>query len=441
MVSERIFSGSLTQGSIAHDINTEGTLSGSHVFGNEAFADGHNLRHYGQISRRVMIFPRPNTSDTTLVGGKPLGKIFDDGLSPNSARVNRVSKFSSWGFLQDSDRFGGFFTAHSKLIDQSTTTILSVPLHLRAEFQTHGAFNATGSDGLHNPGSKIYIKPTQSSEQAPGIIVFDVMTAEPTAKVQEIGVRYNPVFSSLTSVTYDPDTPGAYDTGVFYSANSLFRLGSRGKITQVISHEIEQRDLGYVDLYDDGLPFREHTNPANPAELLRENPLEVYFPITMADPGSTVSMNGVLEPLGIRSNVDISNVEIPFTIRGLRVSTGIDEDVYRKSVIPEDGYDDTNSGVVPYLDAVEYFHGVELPPVFETDDKVIESFSDTSHMRELYFTKNAKRGISVSDDFRKALIKNGFDTSDFDVFDHYGSTGADYFDVRTDSIAFGGLKK
>lgn len=428
MSSVRILSGSLTKGSISYDINEEGTLSGSHVYGAEAYADGANLRSYNQIFRRVMIFPRPNTSDKLLVGGKPIGMKYDDGITPTSPRRQKFSKYSVWGKLYDAYRFPG-----STRIDSTTTFLMTVPPGFPG-----GGFFLTRE--VVNTETKIYVTPEEATDDQPyGDLVFDVVAELEQDPYHRVQVRYNPILSTISFV--DHKIGANNDVGTLFAGQSIFQADTKKKITQVINHEMEQRDIGYPALYDDGLPFKEEIAPENPVELVKTHPQNVYLPLTLVDPGNALSMNGVLEPLGIRSNIDVSGLEIPFTTRGLRGTLGSGEDVYRNSVVISEGYNDGDPKVVPFLDAVEYFGPVELPPVFEPDETQIKKFSDTSHMREIYFEKRAKKGVNVTQDFRTVLISGSFDTSDFESFDYEGTRGIQYFGGGTDSIVYGGLKK
>lgn len=427
MSSVRIANGSLTKGSVAHDINTEGTLSGSHVYGQESYADGANLKYYGQITRRVSIFPRSNSSDSFLVGGKPLIEKFDDTLSPTSSRQQKFSKYTTWGRLYDLSRWKS-----TGRIDHTTQTLLAA---------TDGSFNWAFTSDTINTSTKIYITPPyETDEQPAGNLVFDVVEDLPNSVWPKVKVRYNPVLSTITFVKgFSEDNP--YDVGILHTNKSQFQIDKDRKITQIINHEVEKRDLGYSEIYNDNKPFKEAVEPDNPVPIIELNPEDIYLPLTMVSPANELTMNGVIEPFRIRSEMDWSKSEIPFSTKGIRGSVGYDEDAYRKSVIIFDGYNEGDSDVVPFLDAVEYFWGVELPPVFHLDETTVQKFRDTNNERELYFEKKAKKGITISEDIKNVLLKSSFDTSDSDPFDYSGAKGTSYIGGGTDSLIYGGLKK
>ena len=429
MSSVRIANGSLTKGSVAHDINTEGTLSGSHVYGQESYADGANLKYYGQITRRVSIFPRSNSSDSFLVGGKPLIEKFDDTLSPTSSRQQKFSKYTTWGQLYNAWSF-----PQSSRIDHTVQYLTNIPPGQPGG----GRFFHSGTI---NTSTKIYISPPyETDEQPAGNLVFDVVQDLPEEYWHVVKVRYNPILSTITFVKdFSSDNP--YDVGILYTNKSQFQIDKDRKITQIINHEVEKRDLGYSEIYNDNKPFKEAVEPDNPVPIIELNPEDIYLPLSMVSPANELTMNGVIEPFRIRSEMDWSKSEIPFSTKGIRGSVGYDEDAYRKSVIIFDGYNEGDSDVVPFLDAVEYFWGVELPPVFHLDETTVQKFRDTNNERELYFEKKAKKGITISEDIKNVLLKSSFDTSDSDPFDYSGAKGTSYIGGGTDSLIYGGLKK
>jgi len=225
---------------------------------------------------------------------------------------------------------------------------------------------------------------------------------------------------------------GHTPTGSYYFGDRVWKT--------YLNHVREERDLGQTSLYADSTPFVEMTDPTNPIDIISVHPRDLYLPVSMVDFNSYEASDGIIEPFKIRKKIDHSNIDVPFALEGIRASLS-EEDPFRKSVLFAEGFNRNESGVVPFLDAPEFFGTVELPSIFNEDNKRITPFSDTSHYREIYFSEKAKYGISVSSDIRSVLISGSFDTSDTEPFDSYGSRGADYIDIKTDSIAFGGLLK
>ena len=232
------------------------------------------------------------------------------------------------------------------------------------------------------------------------------------------------------------------------------------KINHVMNHRIERRDLGMTSFLaeDDDEFYKEHVDPTSPIEIIQKNPEDIFLPLTMVDFSSIISRDGVIDPLDMRNKVIVSLIEVPFSIRGIRGSFEI-EDPFRKSSRIQEGtqvslhpasqagvLQDSRigpvSGSVPFLDSPEFFGPVELPSIFQEDHLKIRPFTDTNSDQEVYFDKQAKKGVSVTEDMKNAILKTtAFDTEDAEVFDLYGRRGRDYFGTHTDSIAFGGLLK
>tara|TARA_B100000242_G_C43028020_1_gene478786 strand:+ start:367 stop:1362 length:996 start_codon:yes stop_codon:yes gene_type:complete len=232
------------------------------------------------------------------------------------------------------------------------------------------------------------------------------------------------------------------------------------KISQVMNHRIERRDLGMTSFLaeDDDEFYKEHVDPTSPVEIIQKNPEEIFLPLTMVDFSSIISRDGVIDPLDMRNKVIVSLIEVPFSIRGIRGSFEIEDPFRNNSRIQEGTQVQIHpasqvgvleelrvgpvSGSVPFLDAPEFFGPIELPSVFQEDHLKIRPFTDTNSYQEVYFVKQEKKGVSISNDMRSAILKTtAFDTEDAETFDLYGRRGRDYFGTHTDSIVFGGLLK
>jgi len=221
--------------------------------------------------------------------------------------------------------------------------------------------------------------------------------------------------------------------------NNIVYFGEK-KQTSILSHAMEKRDLGYSQPLE-GNDYFECTNPDDPIEIIGTHPYELYLPSTMVDFSSALVIDGVIDPLEVRSKADRSNLESPFHSRGIRGSFS-NETPFRRTALIHEGYNLKDSPTVPYLDAPEYFGNVELPPIFQEDNMKFTPFTDTNSALELYFPKKELEGYAVSSDIISVLTSgSSFDTADMNEFDIYGRRGTDYFGGGTDSIAFGGLLK
>lgn len=95
------------------------------------------------------------------------------------------------------------------------------------------------------------------------------------------------------------------------------------------NHFWDDRDLGMTDVYQDGELFKD-TATVNPVEIIIQDPLTIDIPKMMVDASDQGLMDGVLEPFPIRSIADRSNIQLPFTARGIKGDMTL-TDVYRKS--------------------------------------------------------------------------------------------------------------
>ena len=95
------------------------------------------------------------------------------------------------------------------------------------------------------------------------------------------------------------------------------------------NHFWDDRDLGMTDVYQDGELFKD-TATVNPVEIITQDPLTIDIPKMMVDASDQGLMDGVLEPFPIRSVADRSNIQLPYTARGIKADMTL-TDVYRKS--------------------------------------------------------------------------------------------------------------
>jgi len=151
-------------------------------------------------------------------------------------------------------------------------------------------------------------------------------------------------------------------------ARSTAQFSVNGKISSRVSHEREQRDLGQPDPYLlDGSPYHETVTVTsgvfNPVALIKEHPFSRELPPYIVDQTGLGSMNGVIEAFPIRSIVDHSTTEIPFTARGVKCSINSMTDAFNRSLIIKTGYNLNETGCPPFLDTIEIMGSASLKSV------------------------------------------------------------------------------
>jgi len=104
---------------------------------------------------------------------------------------------------------------------------------------------------------------------------------------------------------------------------------SQSGVRTAPNHFWDDRDLGMTDVYQDGELFKD-TATVNPVEIIIQDPLTIDIPKMMVDASDQGLMDGVLEPFPIRSVADRSNIQLPYTARGIKADMTL-TDVYRKS--------------------------------------------------------------------------------------------------------------
>ena len=112
--------------------------------------------------------------------------------------------------------------------------------------------------------------------------------------------------------------------------------GNQSGVRSAPNHFWDDRDLGMTDVYQDGELFKD-TATVNPVEIVIQNPLTIDIPKMMVDASDQGLMDGVIEPFPIRSVADRSNIQLPYTARGVRGDLQI-TDVYRKSDVISQEY-------------------------------------------------------------------------------------------------------
>lgn len=244
-------------------------------------------------------------------------------------------------------------------------------------------------------------------------------------------------FQNFSSASIDKNTGE-----VTYSISKVFMNDDgQGALERIPSHKQTQYVYGQTEIYNDDEPYFENTDPSNAVEILSTHSYNLFLPASLVDHSSVSALDGVIQPLLARSLIDLNSIDFPFTALGVKGSVGEAEGPRKKtSFIGNPGYNIDDAKIVPFLDAIEGMGGVSFPTVINTTETKIKPFNDTLHYRDVYFTKQAKKGIAVSSDMSNIIKSGSFVTWDIEDFEKYPAFGSDYLD-GPDSIAFGGLKK
>ena len=246
----------------------------------------------------------------------------------------------------------------------------------------------------------------------------------------------------------------AYNSVIFddtIAGNGPSRLGSKNAINEVV-HELEIANYGQPELFTKGTPYVDDVDSEylsggvggaflGMTDCLTRLPM-VMFNKTLKNPAQ---MDGVIEPLTIRSEIDFSAPEGSDVFYKLRASL-------------EGSFSETIRGNTPimqqvafspvrieaFLDQGEVFgtssQGELSLPGFIMDERIgILPFKDES-IKQF-------RAEGVTDSGMREALMTTTGSSTESMFIHgYRSTAAGFTYVninkfRTDSIAFGGLKK
>jgi hypothetical protein len=217
-------------------------------------------------------------------------------------------------------------------------------------------------------------------------------------------------------------------------------IGGDGRLSERLTHEREQRDLGQSVVYDDGEPF-EDTLDLDPPTIVAKHPVDLILPSQLVAQTSNELTDGVIEPLIIREKIDMSSIEGPFYSHDVRASLGGMIDAFRRSYVIVDGWDldEPDKGTAPFLDSVENMGDIDLPGAFSDDFAKIEPYVDYANDRDKeYTTNNVETTISTTLVSGSTWVDN--DVRTYDKMAAHGFV-FDGDTVGIDSIAYGGLKK
>lgn len=229
---------------------------------------------------------------------------------------------------------------------------------------------------------------------------------------------------------------------------------SSGKFSTRLSHLHEDLNLGGSEIYDDGLPFFDTQN-IDPINVIKMHPVNVELPPLLADHDSISALDGVIDPLRIRPYGDKSTIDAPFHAFGIRGSSGIDTDSYRRSVFFSSGINSGDNTVVEhFLDSVENMANVDLPGAVSDTFAKISPFVEVLNENEKIYNNSR-----VDNDIKKMFILSSSESpgasnrwsgavtrlgqENIKTHDKMSLTGFQYDNniIGVDSIAYGGLLK
>jgi|TARA_R110000824_G_scaffold60050_15_gene160930 hypothetical protein len=232
------------------------------------------------------------------------------------------------------------------------------------------------------------------------------------------------------------------------NSGSQVSLDTTGKISQIIDHRIEKRDLGQTSLFNDNSLFSD-PDPfySDPKIIIEQHPFDLVVPISLVQAaGSPSSMDGVIEPFDIRKIVDRSSIELPYVSHSVKGDM-CPANERRESLIFDDKISLNDSKTRPFLDSQESFGNVDLPGAFSDNEPRVSPFSETTQ-RETFYQKSI-----LDSEIRKVLL-SGFTSGSQTyrasrvrglktdmVVSRHGFHFSQNDNYSYDSIAFGGLKK
>lgn len=245
-------------------------------------------------------------------------------------------------------------------------------------------------------------------------------------------------------------TSGTFGFNITGSISSKANLDTRNRFETYVSHIIEKRDLGQSHEYDDSSPFYEPDIVENdPTIILKKDPEALVLPASLVLAATPASLDGVIEPLTIRSIVDGSSIELPYVIKSIKGSlANIDEK--RNSILFEDSVDlrqtSQSFSTAPFLDSVSSFGDIDQPGSFSDAQENVFPFADTSDIEQ--------ETAPISDSQIVSTLISGFVSSSvayrtpdtaylptYRVVSRHGFVFSQNDNFGYDSIAFGGLLK
>ena len=238
-----------------------------------------------------------------------------------------------------------------------------------------------------------------------------------------------------------------YESIGIAGSGSMVSLDTSGRVTEVLDHVIEKRDLGQTPGYEGNDPYEECDN-FNPVNVIKSHAITFVQPISLVNAGSQPSsFDGVIEPFDIRKIADRTSIEMPYISHSVKGDISI-TNVKRESLIVDDKVDLRDDSTRPFYDSQESFAGlIDLPGVFSDAESNIGPYTEVSQ-RELFY----KSGI-LDNDIRNVMIQGIVSASityrsnrtnnvrSSVVIARHGFVYSQNDNYGYDSIVYGGLKK
>lgn len=235
------------------------------------------------------------------------------------------------------------------------------------------------------------------------------------------------------------------------SVRSSANIDRASRFQTFVVHQVEQRDLGQSAEYERNEPFIEPDNIDKDPTLIIANRREaLVVPTDFVLASSAFSMDGVIEPMTIRSVADNTSIELPYVAKSVKGSLSITNEK-RQSILIVDDQDLRQSGrdfdTAPFLDYVGALGNIDQPGAFSDDRELLVPFFDSSRIEAAYLPG------SVDAEMRNLFLSGVLSGSiqylppDINYFPTYEVTSRHGFvfsqkdNYGYDSIAFGGLKK
>jgi len=271
---------------------------------------------------------------------------------------------------------------------------------------------------------------------------------------QYFATNCSPFINSADSFRYVASGT-SYSFSVFddtTSGRGPGRLTSKNTLTD-LPHELEISNYGQSDEFIKGVPFEDLDGPTSGSVIQfigKTSHLSRYpytlFNKTFRDLGQ---LDGVMEPLTIRSEIDFSSPEGSDTFHKTRATLGGSfEETFRGNlpIIQQVAFSPTRAG--PFLDHPDTFGPssegeISLPGLIMDEKNDILPFKDAS--------VEQSRGEDITDSEIRAVLMTTTGSSTVSMFirGYRSSTAGFTYSIGqltgtnygTDSIAFGGLKK
>ena len=267
-----------------------------------------------------------------------------------------------------------------------------------------------------------------------------------------------PYYARIVNLDTNFDQQAQEFSGVFLSNG----LGSAG-VNQILmsdtprerkkrqkflyDHIAEQRDLGQINLYEDGFPHYDIARP-DYRVIMEKSISSIELPRYLVDHSSVSALDGVIDVFNTRKKIDRSSLETPYSSKGIRASVGQDQDTYRRSMIIQSGYDETSVSPAFFLDSTETIGLIDSPNSTTTAFDIvgiqsdytptIDPFSDVHRDTYKFYSST-----NLDTDLKNALISPSGSMENYKSYDRMSNTGFVYENSATtvDSIVFGGLLK